>query len=103
MHGQHQGEGGRDDDDVLGEDAERVEEDPGEHDPLAEPLELGPPDDLDEGAHHQHQPERGDDEDDGRRVAEGTEEQPVHPEHDEGGEGEGDGQEEEGVPPGEQH
>ena len=103
MHGQHQDEGGADDDDVLGKDAQRVEQDPGQHDPLAEPLEFGAPEDLDERAHHQHQPERGDDEDDGGRVAERAEEQPVHPEHREGGEGEGDREEEEGMPPGEEH
>ena len=71
---------GADDDDVLGEDAKRVEQHPRKVDALAEGLKLRAPDDLHQGAHHQHQSERGDYEDDRRSVTQRAEEQPVHPE-----------------------
>ena len=101
VHRQHQDEGGADDGDMLGEDAQRVEEQPGKLDALAEGAEPRAPDELHEGAHHQHQPEGGDHEDDGRAVAEWPEEEPVHAEHRERGERHCQGKDGEGVPAGE--
>ena len=78
-----------------------VEHYPGKVDALAERLEPRAPDDLHEGAHHQHQPERGNDEDDGRAVAKRAEEQPVYPEDGEGGQRHRNGQEQQRMQTGE--